>query len=233
MCHSGVKTANLHRACVLVEVPYSCGPSGRLIETCASLVRMGSMHRLIRVRQRRVRPLEPRARKLPRVSEEMLVRARGTLRGGRHVTRDCKGTRTWAGAAGIAAANAGCALAACNAIGQGGPGNDPSLCSRRDVQAYGHAAWLLPQHDPQLSEVCWDRTPGHAWTRKVTCPLTFTHADTSEGPLRGTNTGGSHREALGDTVCPPRIVSVSAPSTAWSDSQEPRASRRDAQWHLR
>lgn len=36
---------------------------------------MGSMHRSIRVRQRRVRPLEPRARKLPRVSEEMLARA--------------------------------------------------------------------------------------------------------------------------------------------------------------
>lgn len=211
----------------------SSGPSGRLVETCP-LTGSHGLDASVDPRPSTPGP-SPRAARPKAPSRERgdAGSSRGTLRGGRHVTRDCKGTRTWAGAAGIAAANAGCALAACNAIGQGGPGNDPSLCSRRDAQACGHAAWLLPQHDPQLSEVCWDRTPGHAWTRKVTCPLTFTQADTSEGPLRGTNTGGSHREALGDTVCPPRIVSVSAPSTAWSDSQEPRASQRDAQWHLR
>ena len=49
--------------------------AGSLSKLAPSLDRMGSLHWSIRGRRTQPRPLEPRARKLPRVSEEMLVRA--------------------------------------------------------------------------------------------------------------------------------------------------------------
>src|SRR5690606_35675632 len=49
--------------------------AGGLSKLAPALARMGSMHWSIRGRRPQPRPLEPRARKLPRVSEEMLVRA--------------------------------------------------------------------------------------------------------------------------------------------------------------